>query len=111
MIRTVFSTVCAFALIAISNSEAKAEYNAEKGQAVYESSCISCHKTGLVGAPIAGNKTEWVPRIAQGLDVLVSHSIKGFSGKKGIMPEKGGNASLTNQEVGDAVAYMVKISQ
>jgi cytochrome c5 len=82
-------------------------YNAAAGKSVYDANCASCHKDGIMGAPAVGNKPAWAPRIAQGMDVLVSKSIKGYQGKKGMMPAKGGNAKLTDAEVGNAVAYMV----
>jgi len=38
-------------------------------------------------------------------------SIQGFEGKQGVMPPKGGNSVLTQEELSNAVYYMVKISQ
>jgi cytochrome c5 len=97
--------------VLFSSGNALAAYNAAAGKAVYESSCASCHKTGIMGAPKLGDKAAWAPRIAQKIDVLVSHSDKGFKGKKGMMPPKGGNAKLTTAQVGNAVAYMVTQSR
>ncbi|MEI7747837.1 MAG: cytochrome c5 family protein, partial [Chlorobiaceae bacterium] len=42
---------------------------------------------------------------------LVSKSIKGFTGKKGMMMPKGGNPKLTDAQVGNAVAFMVSQSK
>ncbi|MCP2936072.1 c-type cytochrome, partial [Salmonella enterica subsp. enterica serovar Typhimurium] len=44
----------------------------------------------------------WSSRIATGLDALVKSAING----KGAMPAKGGNASLSDDEITRAVAYM-----
>jgi cytochrome c len=60
---------------------------------------------------MVGDVAAWTPRIAQGMDVLNDHAINGFTGEAGIMLPKGGRADLTDQEVMDAVAYMVAESQ
>lgn len=81
------------------------------GQGVYNRTCAMCHASGAAGAPIPGDKADWGPRIAQGMDVLYAHSIEGFSGEKGMMPAKGGNPSLTDEETKAAVDYMVERSR
>jgi len=65
---------------------------------------MACHMTGAAGAPLMGNKEAWGPRIAQGMEVLVQHSIQGFKG----MPVKGGNPALSDQDMASAVAYIVE---
>ena len=84
---------------------------ASDGEAIFNSTCKNCHTTGVMGAPKLGDKADWEPRIAQGLEALNKHAIKGFTGKKGFMPPKGGKASLSEQEVKAAVEYMVDASQ
>ena len=74
-------------------------------------SCALGHASGAAGAPIPGNKDEWAPRIAQGMDVLYQHSLEGFTGQKGMMPAKGGNPSLKDEDVKAAVDYMVSLSE
>lgn len=66
-----------------------------------------CHGTGAGGAPLFKSKEEWAPRIAQGKEVLYGHALKGFSGAKGVMPAKGGNTSLPDEDVTAGVDYMV----
>lgn len=86
-------------------------YDAAAGKATYDASCAMCHKTGMMGAPKLGNKADWKAHIAQGMDTMVAHSIKGYKGTKGMMPAKGGNPKLTDAQVGNAVAYMVEQSK
>ncbi len=105
------ATLCTLALLSMSSIEANAAYNATAGKVIYDVNCAVCHKDGLAGAPKFGNKALWAPRIAQGMPLLVSKSIKGFTGKTGMMPAKGGNAKLTDPQIGDAVAYMVSKSK
>jgi cytochrome c5 len=79
----------------------------DKGKSVYDSSCQACHAAGVAGAPKLGDKADWGPRVAQGNDKLYEHSLKGFQGKKGVMPPKGGFANLSDADVKAAVDYMV----
>ena len=65
-----------------------------------------CHATGLAGAPKLGDAADWGPRIAQGEALLLEHAIKGFTGKKGMMPPKGGFVNLSDDEVRAAITYM-----
>lgn len=79
---------------------------AADGKATYDKACFVCHAAGVAGAPKLGDKADWGPRIAQGLDTLHTHAIKGFQGKKGVMPAKGGNMSLSDADVKAAVDFM-----
>ena len=81
------------------------------GPQVYNSACLACHGAGIGGAPVLGNAEVWAPRIAQGLDVLKEHAIKGYQGSAGYMPAKGGRSDLSDEEVANAVDYMVSESQ
>ena len=76
------------------------------GEQVYGQICKTCHEGGLAGAPKTGDKAAWGPRIAQGEKVLVQHAIAGYQGKSGVMPPKGGNADLTDDEVHRAVVFV-----
>jgi cytochrome c5 len=80
---------------------------AADGKGTYDKACMACHAAGVAGAPKLGDKAAWGPRIAQGADTLHTHALKGFTGKKGMMPAKGGNASLSDADVKAAVDYMV----
>ncbi len=81
------------------------------GKATYDSACQACHAAGVAGAPKVGDVAAWKDRIAQGMDTLVEHSIKGFQGKAGMMPAKGGFTNLSDDDVKAAVAYMVENSK
>jgi cytochrome c5 len=82
----------------------------DKGEALYKQTCMACHAAGVAGAPKLGDKAAWAPRIAQGNDTLHTHAIKGFQGKKGVMPPKGGS-SASYDDVKAAVDYMVNHSK
>ncbi|MBB5203387.1 cytochrome c5 [Inhella inkyongensis] len=80
---------------------------AELGKSIYGKTCAMCHGAGVAGAPKPGDKADWAPRIAQGNDTLYKHAIEGFTGTKGMMPARGGGASLTDEQVKAAVDFMV----
>jgi cytochrome c5 len=77
------------------------------GPQVYNEACIACHGAGIGGAPKVGDVAAWAPRIAQGIAVLQDHAINGYQGQTGYMPPKGARIDLSDQEINDAVDYMV----
>jgi cytochrome c5 len=76
------------------------------GEEVVKAVCSMCHAAGLMNAPKIGDKDAWKPRIAQGQATLVSHATNGIRS----MPAKGGNSSLSDIEVSNAVIYMANAS-
>ncbi len=84
---------------------------ATAGKAVYDKACQACHNMGVAGAPKVGDVAGWTDRIKQGMATLNDHAINGYQGANGVMPAKGGNMSLSDDEVKNAVAYMVESSQ
>lgn len=92
-------------------AEAKPVSTKMSGAQVYNAACIACHGAGIGGAPVFGNHDDWAPRIAKGMDTLHDHALHGFTGDHGTMPAKGGRVDLSDQEIMDAVDYMVTESQ
>lgn len=80
---------------------------AETGKAVYDKNCATCHAAGIAGAPKPGDKAAWQPRLARGIDSMTTVVING----KGAMPPKGGNASLSEDDIRAAVEYMADQSR
>lgn len=76
------------------------------GSVIYGQLCGACHTSGAGGAPKL-EKAAWAARIAQGVATLDKHAIEGFQGAAGIMPPKGGNPSLTDEQVIATVQWMV----
>ena len=77
------------------------------GKTIFEGTCKACHGLGINGAPIFGNKIQWGKRAPQGIPTLVEHASNGY----GLMPAKGGNESLTTEDITAAVTYMVENSK
>ena len=86
--------------------DANAPRELKAGKAVYEAVCTTCHGGGIAGAPKFADAAAWAPRIAEGAPALYDHAIKGYQGKNGVMPAKGGNTDLDDVEVQRAVVYM-----
>jgi len=78
---------------------------------LFEAVCKTCHGTGLAGAPKAGDKAAWAPRITQGKPTLYQHALNGFNGKSGVMPAKGGRADLPDDLIKQGVDYMISLAQ
>ena len=66
--------------------------------------CGVCHASGVLNAPKIGDKAEWSKRKAAGMSALLASSLKG----KNQMPARGGDASLSDDEVKAAVQEMLK---
>lgn len=81
------------------------------GQSVYNTTCVTCHGTGIAGAPMTGESDDWEDRIEQGLETMVEHAIQGYTGSAGVMPAKGGNPALSDEAVTAAVQFMLDQSR
>ncbi len=92
---------------AATGSSEQAAAEPRSGDAVYQLACGACHTAGVAGAPKLGDQAGWSDRVAKGEDTLYDHAINGFQGEAGMMPAKGGNASLSDEEVRAAVNYML----
>ena len=92
---------------AAAPAAAGARSDAAKGKTVYEGTCVACHATGAAGAPKAGDKTAWAPRLKTGMDALYASALKG----KNAMPPKGGNMSLSDADVKAAVDYLTGLAK
>ena len=77
------------------------------GSVVFNNLCTGCHTTGAGNAPTL-DPAHWTARIAQGKDVLYKHAIDGYTGPDGgVMPAKGGNPALTDDQVKATVDWML----
>lgn len=77
------------------------------GKSVFNQYCTGCHMTGAGGAPKLGDVNAWAPRLKQGMPLLYHNAINGING----MPAKGACGSCTDQDIQNAVDYIVSQSQ
>ena len=84
----------------------------KQGWTVFNRTCTVCHWPGVGGAPMIGDKNAWKERIDRGRTILYRHAINGFTGSSGkLMPPRGGNWNLTDDQVRAAVDYIIHNSQ
>jgi len=73
---------------------------------LYQSACLACHSTGAAGAPKIGDSGAWSPRIAKGLDSLISSAINGV----GAMPPRGGS-QYSDEQMRAVIEFIVAESE
>ena len=79
---------------------------ARSGESIVKTTCATCHQAGVANAPKIGDAGSWAPRLKEGLKGMLANAIKG----KGAMPPRGGDASLTDEELARAIVYMANQS-
>ena len=79
----------------------------KSGDEIYNASCAACHATGAAGAPKTGDAAAWAPRIAKGMDMLMTNATNGLNA----MPPKGLCMTCSNDELQAAVEYIISQSQ
>ena len=94
------------AQVALANESKTVPKNSISADKIIKANCAMCHAGGLMGAPKIGDTGQWAPRIAQGKEMLINNAIKGIR----MMPAKGGNSRLTDEEVAAAVISMANAS-
>ena len=76
------------------------------GSVIYNNLCTGCHTSGAGGAPTL-TAAGMGARLGKGADTLHKHAIEGFQGTAGVMPPKGGNPALTDEQVKATVDWML----
>ncbi len=73
------------------------------GKEVYDTACTTCHAIALAGAPKFGDRVSWGERANEDLDHLVETVTNGLGG----MPPMGMCMDCSQEELTDAVQYML----
>lgn len=77
------------------------------GSVIFSNLCTGCHTSGVGNAPTM-TQGSWTARIAEGKDTLYKHAIEGYTGPDGgVMPARGGNPALTDEQVKATVDWML----
>jgi cytochrome c5 len=78
------------------------------GEQIVTQVCTACHGTGVLNAPKIGDAAAWAERSKTqgGLDGLAKAAITGIRS----MPPRGGDADLSDEEMHQAVEFMLKKS-
>ncbi len=92
-----------------TSKKAQMTVNLENGKVVYNKTCIACHMTGVAGAAAVTDKPRWEEVAVKGMDALHKSVIDGIpAGKYGVMAAKGSCVDCSDQDLYDAVGYMLK---
>jgi len=89
--------------LAGSEPVAAAPTGPRTGEQVYSTTCIACHGSGALGAPVKRH-ADWKPRLAQGMETLHKHAIEGIRS----MPPKGTCADCSDDEILSAIKFMTE---
>jgi len=79
----------------------------KSGEQVFNGTCTACHTTGAAGAPKVGDAAAWAPRIAKGIDALMTSATNGLNA----MPPRGLCTNCSDAELRAAIEYMTSHSQ
>lgn len=93
----------AFCFIGLSNL-AFAERSGDK---IFNTYCITCHMSGVAGAPIFGNNADWQPHIEKGMATLLTNVTNGINA----MPPKGLCFDCSDKEIQNTIQYIIDNSQ
>ena len=83
----------------------------KSGEETFQQVCSACHGAGIAGAPKAGDKGAWGPRIAKGKTVLYDHAVHGFTGTAGTMPAKGNRLDIPDAIIEQGVDHMMDMAK
>ena len=87
-----------------ASGDTMAATDAQPGERLYKGLCHVCHAAGLAGAPKPDDTGAWRERMAKGVDAMVAIAIQGLGG----MPPRGGNPALTDEELREAIVFMLE---
>ncbi len=84
------------------------QQNLVAGRNVWINTCRNCHLMGVAGAPAITDNQAWTERRQKGIDSLYSSAVQGIrQNNSWSMPPRGGNDALVDEQVRDAVDYML----
>lgn len=81
-----------------------------RGRAVWIATCSACHANSMADAPQVRDPSAWKARLAKPRAALYESALRGRKDGELEMPPRGGNASLSDDEVRAAVDYMVRFA-
>ncbi|HZP13861.1 MAG TPA: c-type cytochrome [Nevskiaceae bacterium] len=69
---------------------------------LFHQTCEACHTHAGTGAPQAGDRNAWAPRLAQGMPTLLQHAINGYKG----MPPMGSCMDCSEADFEALIKFM-----
>ena len=86
---------------------AKTEAEPQTAEQIVDGTCAGCHGSGVLDAPKIGDTAAWQTELDEhSVEELIASAIAG----EGAMPPRGGDASLSDEQVAEAVKLMLERS-
>lgn len=73
------------------------------GRQIYNIACVTCHQSGTTDVPALRDAKAWSARVAKGREALYASALEGI----GNMPARGFCENCTDEEIRQAVDYML----
>jgi cytochrome c5 len=83
--------------------DSKPKKEVSEGEKIYQQFCVTCHATGVAGAPKIHDKAGWAPRLKHGKAHLLKHAISGINA----MPPKGTCMTCSDEQIKAAINFML----
>ena len=85
--------------------------NLKNGEKIFNLYCITCHLYGTSGATLIHEKESWIRLLNnKKKEEIFLNVLNGYTGENGPMPNNGGCYSCSNQDLFDAIEYILSIN-
>ena len=86
-------------------------FNIDNGKRVFNQSCITCHLYGTGGATMLSDTSSWEFLLNEKtMEEIYLNVLNGYAGNKGPMPEKGACIGCTEEDLLDAIEYILYLN-
>ena len=86
-------------------------FNIDNGKRVFNQSCITCHLYGTGGATMLRDTNSWEFLLNEKtMEEIYLNVLNGYIGDKGPMPEKGACIRCTEEDLFDAIEYILYLN-
>lgn len=99
--------VCMEGDASCGSATASGDGGGKSAEEIYNQYCTACHSTGAGGAPKLGDVAAWEERMSKGIEEVYANAINGING----MPPKGTCMSCSDEDIEDAVDYIIDNSK
>ena len=96
------ANVLKFAAIVVASFFSTVVVQAAEQPPQYAGSCGACHAYAVAGAPKTGDAAQWEPKLAKGMEALVSSVKNGL----GVMPAGGMCTTCSDDDYKALITYM-----
>ena len=86
-------------------------FNIDNGKRVFNQSCITCHLYGTGGATMLRDTDSWEFLLnKKTMEEIYMNVLNGYIGDKGPMPKKGGCMQCSEEDLLDAIEYILYLN-